>query len=136
MEQTKRQGQVCALLKQHISAVLQNQGIYIYGAKPLVSVTEVKISPDLMNAKIYVSVWNTEEKEQVVLMIRQELVPIRTALASRIRHQLRRCPDIDFYLDDTLDEMYRIKDMFDRLHADNQMGDNRTDDDYKLDEYE
>jgi ribosome-binding factor A len=136
MEQTKRQAQVCSLLKQNISIVLQNQGNYIYGTKPLVTVTDVKISPDLMNAKIYLSIFNTEEKQQVILLLEQELVPIRQALAGRVRNHLRRCPEIAFYEDETLDEMYRIKDMFQQMHNDNQMGDGRTDEDYKLDGYE
>ena len=136
MEQTKRQAQVCSLLKENISIVLQNQGNYIYGTKPLVTVTEVKISPDLMTAKVYISIFNTEEKQQVILLLREELVALRQALASRVKNRMRRCPEINFYEDDTLDEMYRIKDMFEQLHENNQMGDGKTDEDYKLDGYE
>ena len=88
----------------------------------LVTVTKVKMSSDLGLAKIYLSVYNTENKQEVLLMFQQEAMRLRQSLAQRIRHKMRRVPDIDFYLDDTLDEMYRLNSIFDKLHSDNQMG--------------
>ena len=133
---TKRQLQVGTLLQKEVSEVLRLQGGYIYGVQTLVTVTEVKMAPDLMLAKIYLSVYNTEGKQFVVDMITAESDTIRQALATRMRHQLRRMPTINFYLDDTLDEMYRLRGVFDTLHKDEQMGDGRTDEDYKLEGYE
>ena len=134
--QTKRQLQICSMLKKHTSEVLQELGLYIYGGKPLVTVTQVKISPDMALAKIYVSIWNVEDKNEVLLELREAIQPVRQALATRLRHQMRRMPDIVFYEDDTLDEMYRIKDVFNNLHETNQMGDGKTIEDYKLEDYE
>lgn len=134
--QTKRQLQICSTIKKHTSEVLQEIGLYIYGSKPLVTVTQVKISPDMGLAKIYVSIWNVEDKNEVLLELREAIQAVRQALANRLRHQMRRMPDIVFYEDDTLDEMYRIKDVFNKLHAADQMGDGRTLEDYKLEEYE
>ncbi len=134
--QSKRQLQVCSTLKKHTGEVLQELGLYIYGSKPLVTVTQVKISPDMALAKIYVSIWNVEDKNEVLLEIREANQAIRQALATRLRSQMRRMPDIVFYEDDTLDEMYRIKDVFNTLHANDQMGDGKTIEDYKLDDYE
>jgi len=48
---------------------------------------------------------------------------LKQALGNRIKKHIRRIPEIAFYLDDTLDEMYRLKGIFDRLHEDDQMGD-------------
>ncbi len=134
--ESKRQLQVCSTLKKHASEVLQEIGLYIYGSKPLVTVTQVKISPDMALAKIYVSIWNVEDKNQVLAELREATQPVRQALANRLKNQMRRMPDIVFHEDDTLDEMYRIKGMFDELHETNQMGDGRTIEDYKLDGYE
>ncbi|MEZ4988629.1 MAG: 30S ribosome-binding factor RbfA [Saprospiraceae bacterium] len=120
--ETKRQRQVAETVKRHFSMVLQEQGTYIYGAEPLVTVTEVKMSPDLTLAKIYLSIWNTENKQGVMLHLEEEHTRLRQALAQRLRKQLRRMPDIALYEDDTLDEMYRVDTLFQRLHADNQMG--------------
>ncbi len=120
--ETKRQKQVAETIKRHFSMVLQQEGTYIFGAEPLVTVTSVKMTPDLSLAKIYLSIYNTENKQAVILEMEDQLAHLRQSLASRVRRHLRRVPDIAVYEDDTLDEMYRIKDLFDKLHEDNQMG--------------
>ena len=117
-----RQKQVEELIKRNFGLVLQNEGTYVFGAKPLVTVTEVKISPDFGQAKIYVSIFNTEHKQEVILEMEDNKVRLKQSLALRLRKHMRRVPDIDFYLDDTLDEMLRLNQLFDRLHENNQMG--------------
>ncbi len=121
--ETKRQKQVGELIKRHFSMVLQAEGSYIYGAQVLVTVTNVKITPDFSLAKIYLSVFNTDNKQATILEMEDQQVRLRQSLAARIRKHVRRIPEIAFYLDDTLDEMYRIGAMFEQLHKNNQMGD-------------
>jgi ribosome-binding factor A len=118
----KRQLQVAELIKRHFSVVMQNEGSYIYGAEPLVTVTQVKVSPDFSLAKIYLSVYNTEHKQGVILEMEEHTAHLRQALGARIRKQVRRIPDVAFYLDDTLDEMYRLRGLFGQLHEEEQMG--------------
>lgn len=121
--ESKRQKQVAELVKRHFSMVLQQEGSYIFGTQALVTVTSVKITPDQSLAKIYVSIFNTENKQEVMLELEEHHHRLRQSLASRIRKHVRRIPDIAIYMDDTLDEMYRLNDLFDKLHDDNQMGD-------------
>lgn len=102
--------------------VLQQEGSYLYGPEPLVTVTGVKVSPDFGLAKIYLSIYNTENKQAVILQMEEETVRLRQALAHRIRKHVRRIPDIAFYIDETLDEMYRVDALFNRLRNENQMG--------------
>lgn len=118
----KRQLQVAELIKRNFSVVMQNEGSYIYGAEPLVTVTQVKVSPDFSLAKIYLSVYNTEHKQGVILEMEEHTAHLRQALGARIRKQVRRIPDVAFYLDDTLDEMYRLRGLFGQLHEEEQMG--------------
>lgn len=120
--ETKRQKQAAELVKRNFSLVLQQEGGYIYGPEPLVTVTEVKVTPDLSLAKIYLSVFNTENKQAVLLEMEEELVRLRQSLAQRIRKHIRRIPDIALYADDTLDEMYRVDALFNRLYEEDQMG--------------
>jgi ribosome-binding factor A len=120
--ESKRQLQVAETIKRHFSIVLQNEGTYIYGAEPLVTVTQVKVTPDFSLAKIYLSVYNTENKQAVLLEMEEHLVRLKQALASRVRKHMRRVPDIAFYMDETLDEMYRLNKLFNRLHDEKQMG--------------
>lgn len=120
--ETKRQKQVAEVVKRNISVVLQQEGGYIYGSSVLVTVTNVKITPDFGMANIYLSIYNTENKQAVILELEDNHTRLRQALANRIKRQVRRIPDISFYMDDTLDEMYRLNQLFDRLYEDNQMG--------------
>ena len=121
--ETKRQRQVAEVIKRNFSTVLQMEGSYIYGSEVLVTVTQVKMSPDLNLAKIYLSVFNTENKQAPILEIEENIVRLKQSLANRIRRHVRRIPNISIYLDDTLDEMYRLNDLFNKLHKEDQMGD-------------
>lgn len=117
-----RQRQVAELVKRNFSLVLQEEGAYIYGGEALVTVTSVKMTPDLNEAKIYLSVYNIEHKQGVLLELQEELTRLKHSLGHRLRRQVRRIPDILLFLDDTLDEMYRVDALFSRLHEENQMG--------------
>ena len=108
--ESRRQLQTGELIKRHFSIVMREQGSYIYGSQVLVSVTRVIMSPDLGLAKIYVSVFNTEDKNAIILLLNTEKVRLKQQLTQRIRKHVRRIPRIDIYLDDTLDEMYKIDD--------------------------
>ncbi len=120
--ETKRQKQVAELIRRNFSTVLQQEGFYIYGSEALVTVTNVKVSPDFSIAKIYLSVYNRENKQAVILEMENEYNRLKQALSHRIRKHIRRIPNLQFHLDDTLDEMYRLNQLFDRLHTENQMG--------------
>ena len=123
-KESKRQLQVAELLRRNFSLVLQQEGGYIYGSDVLVTVTKVKISPDLGSCKIYLSVYNTENKQAVILQLEEEYRKLKQELSQRVRKQVRRIPEFDMYLDDTLDEMYRLNNLFNKLHQEKQMGEN------------
>ncbi|PHI18655.1 ribosome-binding factor A [Lewinellaceae bacterium SD302] len=120
--ESKRQRQVAEIIKRNFSLVLQQEGPYVYGAKPLVTVTEVKVAPDMSVAKIYLSIWNTENKQEVLLMMEEEQQRLKQAMANRVKRHLRRLPEMSYYEDETLDEMYKVNTMFDRLYKEGQMG--------------
>jgi ribosome-binding factor A len=119
--ETKRQLQVGEQVRRAMSEVLNQEGRYLF-EDALVTVTQVKMSPDLGLAKVYVSVYNTDSKQEVVLSLEGEKVRLRQSLGQRLRRHMRRIPDVDFYLDDTLDEMYRLNALFNKMHNDGQMG--------------
>ncbi len=120
--ETKRQLQVAEMVKRHFSMVMMEEGPYIYDKGIMVTVTSAKMTPDLSMAKIYLSVFNTDNKQAVMLQLEDELPRLHQALAQRLRRHLRRMPEISLFLDDTLDEMYRVEHLFEQLHKDNQMG--------------
>lgn len=119
--QSKRQNQVAEMIRRNFSLVLQQEGNYIY-EDALVTVTTVQVSPDLSVAKIYLSIYNTENKQAVLLLLEKEYHRLKQSLSHRIRKQIRRIPDFTMFIDDTLDEMYKLNALFDRLQTENQMG--------------
>jgi len=80
------------------------------------------MSSDLGIAKVYLSIYNTENKQAILLEIEENAHQIKQSFAQRVRRQLRRVPRLDFYEDETLDEMYRLNNLFGQLKSDNQMG--------------
>lgn len=101
--------------------VLMEEGPYIF-EKALVTVTRVNVSPDLQNAKVYMSIFNTENKQEVMMSILENNHRIRLSLAGKVGKQLRRMPELQFFLDDSLDEVFRMEQLFAQLRATNQMG--------------
>ena len=121
MADSKRQQQVGSLIKRHFSTVIMNEGPNISPGL-LLTVTEVKMSSDLGLAKIYLSVFGTENKLDVIDELESNNTLLRQRLAGRIKRHVRRIPDINIYLDETLDEMYRLRGVFGRLHDQKLMG--------------
>lgn len=117
MEQTKKQRQVGSLIQHEFSTVLQSEGAFIYGVEPLVTVTNVKMSSDLGIAYIYVSVYNVPYKQEVVKELWENLAYLRGQVGKRIRKQVRRIPMLKFYIDDTLDEVEHLDNLFSRIHS-------------------
>lgn len=114
MKETKRQKQVGELIRRHFGTVLFQEGNYIYG-NALVTVTNVKMSPDMGIAKIYLSVYNTDNKQEVMLMMEENMFHLRQALSQRIKKHVRRIPHVAFYIDDTIDEMYRVDALINKI---------------------
>ena len=117
MEQSKKQKQVAAIVQTEFSNVLLQEGSFIYGVEPLVTVTNVRMSADLGIAYIYVSVYNAPYKQEVVKELWENLAYLRGLLGKRIRKQVRRIPRIKFFIDDTLDEVEHIDHLFNQLNS-------------------
>jgi len=113
-----RQQQTESMLQREFSAVLRAEGSYIYGSKALVTVTGVKLTPDFGEARFYLSVFNRMDKQNVIIELEDHVTRLRQQLANRVRKKIRRVPIISFYLDDTLDEMYRLNSLFDQIGTD------------------
>ena len=115
MKTSKRMLQVAELVKRNMSMVMMQEGTNIYGAEPLVSVTNVVMSTDLGIAKVYLSIYNTENKQEVILLLEEQITRIRQSLAHRIKKHVRRIPLVHLYMDETLDEMEHLNKLFNRI---------------------
>jgi ribosome-binding factor A len=112
---TRRQKQIAQLIQDEMSGFLQREGSNYYGHK-FVTVTEVAITSDLQNCKIYVSVLNDKEAFKVVDQLNLHIRDIRRRFGTLMRKSLRIIPEIQFYLDDTLDTVFRLEEIFKKMH--------------------
>lgn len=110
-----RQKQVGEMLRRFVAMILTEEGSNIYGRDKLVTVTEIKMTPDLLIAKVYISVYGSENKQEVILLLEDNNTRLRQALAGKIGKQMRRMPELEFFLDDTVDEMYRVEALLNRV---------------------
>jgi ribosome-binding factor A len=87
----------------------------------LLTITNVKLSPDLRVAKVYISVFEKEKREFVLEKIGAVTGYIRSELASKIR--IKFIPELRFYIDDTLDYVEKIDNLIKKIHKDDNKGD-------------
>lgn len=113
--ETKRQKQVGELLRRYFSMILTEEGSLIYGRDKLVTLTHVQMTPDLLIANMYVSVYGTDFKQEVILEIEDNYPRLHQALIRKVGKQMRRMPEMKFHLDDTVDEMYRVEALLNRV---------------------
>lgn len=100
--ETNRQKKIAAVLQKDLVDVLQNAARE--GMKGvIISVTKVGVTTDLSLAKVYLSIFPNEKRDELLDGIKANKVLIRHELAKRTRNQLRRMPELTFYLDDSLD---------------------------------
>lgn len=107
---TTRQHKVSRLLQKELGEYLLRQSSNIAGGK-MITVTVVRISPDLGVAKVYLSIFPGEKAEETVQAISDRAGLIRSEMGNKLRNQLRHIPEFVFFLDDSLDYIDRIEDL-------------------------
>jgi ribosome-binding factor A len=106
MEETTRQKKINRLLQKEFSDIFLLQAKQMQGT--LISVSVVRITPDLGLAKVYLSIFPSNKGEELLENIRANASQIRHDLGQRVRHQLRIIPELAFYIDDSLDYLEKI----------------------------
>lgn len=107
--ETTRQAKIARLLQKELSEIFRLQTAQTHGT--LVSVSTVRVSPDLSIAKVYLSIFPPEKAQEILQNITASARTIRYELAQRVRFQLRKTPELAFYLDDTLDYIEKIDEL-------------------------
>ena len=108
MEST-RQSKIARLIQKELSEIFLLQAKSMNGV--LVSVTAVRVSPDLSIARVYISVFPSERGDEIVKNLNSNMKSIRFDLGNRLRHQLRIIPELKFFIDDSLDYFERIDEL-------------------------
>lgn len=108
MEET-RQNRIARLLQKELATIFQGLTRMMHGV--LVSVTRVRVSPDLSICTAYLSIFPSEKSEELIENINTNEKQIRFELGRRVRNQLRIIPELRFYLDDSLDYIDHIDEL-------------------------
>lgn len=107
--ETTRQNKISRLIQKELSGIFLLQTKSMNGV--LVSVSAVRISPDMSIARVYLSVFPSERSQEIVKNINDNMKSIRYELGTRVRHQLRIIPELKFFVDDSLDYAERIDEL-------------------------
>lgn len=111
MIEGKRQKQVAAVLEKELNEIFQRLGLTMLQGG-MVSIAGVKITPDLFDARIYLSFFKVSDPIATLKIIQDRTWEIKKELTARVRHQLRSMPQLNFYIDDTLDYVDKIEKLF------------------------
>ena len=108
MEST-RQSKIARRIQKELSEIFHMQAKSMNGV--LVSLTAVRVSPDLSIARVYISVFPSGRGDEIVKNLNNNMKSIRFELGNRLRHQLRIIPELKFFIDDSLDYLERIDEL-------------------------
>ena len=109
--ESKRQQKVARQLQKDLSEIFQREVPHLFNGA-FITVTSVKISPDLSVARVYLSFLATKNKELLLETIQEKSKVLRQLLGDRVRHQLRIVPDVSFFIDDTVEYADKMDKLF------------------------
>ncbi len=105
--ETNRQKKIAGILQEELADVLRiSTQEKLKGV--IISVTKIKVTPDLNEAKVYLSVFPSNKRDAIFQEIVSDSPKVKHQLAQRMRHQMRKMPDLTFYIDDSLDYIDNI----------------------------
>ncbi|TAH06586.1 MAG: 30S ribosome-binding factor RbfA [Sphingobacteriia bacterium] len=115
MEEGKRQRQVAGALQEQLNEIFRrlNLGMIDGG---MVSISSVKVTPDLLEARVYLSLFQVKDTAITMKKIEAKAWEIKKELADKMKHQLRRIPILNFYNDDTLDYVFKMEQVFKKIN--------------------
>lgn len=123
MEEGKRQKQIAGLLNEEMNLIFQRLGLNMLNGG-MVSISSVKVTPDLLEARFYLSFFQVKEVDDALKKIEDRHHEIKKELSGRVRHQLRSIPVLKFFKDETLDHVFKMEELFKKINEKNSNGAN------------
>lgn len=114
MEEGKRQKQIAGLLNEEMNSIFQRLGLAMIDGG-MVSISAVKVTPDLLEARFYLSFFQVKDVKAALQKIEDRHHDIKKELAAKVRHQLRSIPVLKFFQDDTLDHVFKMEELFRKI---------------------
>jgi ribosome-binding factor A len=109
--ESKRQQKVARQLQKDLSEIFQREVPHLFNGA-FITVTSVRMSPDLSVARVYLSFLATKNKDMLLETIREHSRTLRQHLGERVRHQLRIVPDLTYFIDDTAEYAEKMDKLF------------------------
>ena len=116
MTEGKRQKQVASVIQEQMNDIFRRLSLNMINGG-MVSISNVKIPPDLLEARIYLSFFKVDDIDAAMKKIDGKSWEIKRELADRVKNQLRRIPVLTFYLDDTLDHVFKMEALFEQIKS-------------------
>ncbi len=123
MEEGKRQKQIAGLLNEEMNLIFQRLGLNMLNGG-MVSISSVKVTPDLLEARFYLSFFQVKDVDDALKKIEDRHHEIKKELSGRVRHQLRSIPVLKFFKDETLDHVFKMEELFKKINEKNANGAN------------
>ena len=121
MQEGKRQKQVGGLIQAELNNIFQRFGLNMIDGG-LVSISSVKITPDLLEARVYLSFFQVADTQEALKKIQERAGEIKRELGNRVRQQLRRIPEVKYFKDETLDHVFRMEEIFKKIGQEKKPG--------------
>ena len=112
--ETKRQKQVAGLINEELNDIFRRMNLLMMDGG-MISISNVKITPDLFEARVYLSMFQIKDTQSALLKFDEKSKEIRKELGTRVRHQLRSLPELKFFIDDTLDYVFKMEELFEKI---------------------
>ncbi|MBK6937841.1 MAG: ribosome-binding factor A [Chitinophagaceae bacterium] len=119
MIEGKRQKQIAGLLNEEMNTIFQRLGLNMIDGG-LVSISSVKVTPDLLEARFYLSFFQVKDAKAALHKIEEKSHEIKKDLTAKVRHQLRSMPVLKFFQDDTLDYVFKMEEIFKKIDEEKQ----------------
>ncbi len=116
MQEGKRQRQIAGLIEEKFSDIFRRLGLTMMNGG-MVSISSVKVTPDLLEARIYLSFYHIPDTKAALKKIEDRAWEIKKEFAGSARNQLRRIPVFHFYVDDTLDQVDKMEQLFKEIQS-------------------
>ena len=107
------------MLHEELSDIFQRMGLSMVDGA-MVSITSVKVTPDLLEARIYLSIFQAKDTSALLKKIEDRGREIKRELSARVGKQLRRMPELKFFQDDTLDHVFKMEEIFKKIHSEDK----------------
>jgi ribosome-binding factor A len=120
--ESKRQQKFAGVIQEDLAAIFQKEGLNLL-PNTLITITKVRVTPDLAIARVFLSFFNTNNAQLALNTIKAHSSELRYKLGARIKDQVRIIPQLEFFIDDTSEYVERMDKIFDKISKEERQPD-------------